>query len=198
MLALLGFIALAIYSYVEIQDYEKYQVSELQEINQELDNDSSVGLVFGAAITPEGEPRSVLRERLETAHELYQAGLIDRVLVSGYNDTINNDYNEPQAMLEYLLEHGVDRDHISVDFFGDSTFMTCRNAKEEFNLDTAVLITQTSHMNRALYTCHHFGIQAYGYKADGIDSNWNDVHQTIREIFGNIKVVIESSIEKGL
>jgi|GEM_PF-1715457 vancomycin permeability regulator SanA len=198
VIALLGLIALACFSYIQIHSFQSYQVADMQDIDQRIDNDPSVGLVFGAAITPEGEPRSVLRERLKTAYRLYQNRVIDYIHVSGYNDTINNDYNEPQAMVNYLVASGVSREDISVDSFGDSTFMTCQNARQVFSIDEAILITQSSHMNRALYSCHHFGIQAYGYSAETVDSSWNYWHQTIRETFGNIKVVLESRTQGRL
>src|SRR3989338_8481027 len=52
-----------------------------------------VGIVFGAGVKSDGTPSDALRDRLLTAAELYNAGKIKKILVSGDNTTIY--YNQP-------------------------------------------------------------------------------------------------------
>ncbi len=193
VLALIVLAVFAAYSYSAVQDYQRFQLNSVEAI-QSLPEGFNTVVVFGAAITPDGQPRSVLRERLDTARQLLDLDEIQTVIVSGYNDTVNNDYNEPQAMRNYLLSRGVAPQAIRVDEHGDSTAETCQRAYTDLGINQAVLVTQPSHMNRALYTCHHIGMEAYGHTAGVVDSSWNYWHQRIREIFGNIKAVVESEI----
>src|SRR5207244_4604125 len=91
----------------------------------------------------------VLEDRVKTAITLYKAGRVDRILVSGDNRT--PEYNEPKAMAEYLVSHAVDQRDIVIDYAGRSTYETCLRAKEIFTVQKAVLITQKTHISRALY-----------------------------------------------
>src|SRR5688572_490146 len=65
---------------------------------------TEVAVVFGAGRW-DGEPSPYLAHRLDTAAELYRAGRIQVVLVTG--DNSRKDYDEPDAMRAYLTRHGV-------------------------------------------------------------------------------------------
>src|SRR5260221_295161 len=60
-----------------------------------------IAIVFGAGLQRDGTPTLVLRDRMQTAAELYQAGKVQKILLSGDNRFVN--YNEPQAMFDYGL-----------------------------------------------------------------------------------------------
>ena len=125
-----------------------------------------VAIVFGAGLTRGGYPTAVLRDRVETAAQLYFAGKVQKLLMSGDNRSDN--YNEPGAMSQYALSLGIPADAIVLDYAGRRTYDTCYRAKTIFGLDSALLVTQQFHLPRALFLCNALGIQALGVEANNI------------------------------
>lgn len=123
-----------------------------------------VAIVFGAGLLRDGSAGPVLSDRMLTAVNLYQAGKVQKILVSGDNREIS--YNEPEAGRQYALERGVPDEDIVLDYAGRRTYDTCYRAKYIFGVDEATLITQDFHMPRALTLCNWFGINAVGVEAD--------------------------------
>lgn len=123
-----------------------------------------VAIVFGAGLTRSGDPSAILRDRVETAAELYHAGKVQKLLMSGDNRFV--DYNEPGAMREYALRLGVADQDIVLDFAGRRTYDTCYRARHIFGIQQAVLITQSFHITRALYTCNNLGVSSNGVPSD--------------------------------
>jgi SanA protein len=126
-----------------------------------------VALVFGAGITADGRPMPALADRIWTAAELYKAGKVQKLLMSGDNRFV--DYNEPQAMKQYALAQGVPDEDVVLDYAGRRTYDTCYRAGYIFGVEEAILVTQWFHLDRALYTCDKLGIDAVGVAADRRD-----------------------------
>ena len=78
-----------------------------------------VAIVFGAGLWFDGSPTPVLRDRIETAAELYISGKVKKLLMSGDNRFQN--YNEPGAMQAYAIELGVPEEDIVLDYAGQPT-----------------------------------------------------------------------------
>lgn len=125
---------------------------------------SRAAVVFGAGLLHDGTPSPVLKDRVATAVGLYQAGKVEKILMSGDNRFV--DYNEPAAMKEYAISMGVLEDAIVLDYAGRRTYDTCYRAKEIFGLQEAILVTQRYHLPRALFTCQGMGISVNGVAAD--------------------------------
>lgn len=121
-------------------------------------------IVFGAGLTASGAPTAVLKDRVTTAVNLYKTGKVEKILMSGDNRFI--DYNEPGAMKSFALEIGMPEEDIILDFAGRRTYDTCYRAREIFQLDEAILVTQKFHLARALYTCNALGLDSVGVAAD--------------------------------
>lgn len=119
-----------------------------------------VAIVFGAGLTRSGRPTPILRDRVATAAELYFAGKVEKLLMSG--DNRFDSYNEPEAMRQYALTLGVPDSAIVLDYAGRRTYDTCYRARAIFGLDSALLVTQGFHMPRALFTCNALGVKASG------------------------------------
>ena len=124
----------------------------------------SVAIVFGAGLWRDGSPTPVLRDRVATAAELYFAGKVNKLLLSGDNPT--DFYNEPGAMQAYALNLGVPEEAIVLDFAGRRTYDTCYRAREIFGVKDAILVTQGFHLPRTIYTCNQLGIPGDGVPAD--------------------------------
>jgi SanA protein len=124
-----------------------------------------VAIVFGAGINQQtGKPSQILEDRILAAVELYKAGKIQKIIMSGDNRFV--DYNEPEVMKEFAIKNGVRDFDIQADFAGRRTYDTCLRAKEIFGVNRAILITQEYHLPRAMYLCKAFGIESTGYIAD--------------------------------
>lgn len=174
-------------NYLYIGSYKKYMVS-----SDVLPDTKPVGIVLGGGIK-DGKPRPLLKDRLDTAYELLEQGRVRKLLLSG--DNRFEHYNEPQVMKNYLVrEKGVDKEKLQLDNAGRSTYETCERAKEIFDIRTAVLISESTHLPRAIYLCRSFGIEAYGYKSDGISSAGLRVGQRFREILARTKATINIHI----
>ena len=139
-----------------------------------------VAIVFGARVWANGEASPVLYDRVLTAVELYRAGRVKKLLMSGDNPT--QQYDEPTAMKKTAMELGVPETDIVLDFAGRRTYDTCYRAKEIFEVKKAILVTQEFHQARALYLCNNLGVESVGitsnrrkYEGEG--------HWAFREFF---------------
>ena len=125
--------------------------------------EGKTALVFGAAVR-RGWLSTVLRDRMDTAVELYHRGVIDEIIVSGHQDELG--YDEPGSMKSYAVARGIPAEAVTMDTLGDRTYDSCYRARHQFNVDSVLLVTQAFHLPRALLTCELLGIEAYGVKAD--------------------------------
>lgn len=123
-----------------------------------------VAIVFGAAIYRNGALSAMLEDRVETAVRLYEAGKVERLLFSGDNRYV--EYNEPGRMADYAIARGVPPEAIQPDYGGRSTYDTCYRARDIFGVDEAILVTQSFHLPRALFTCDRIGLDVVAVGAD--------------------------------
>jgi SanA protein len=64
---------------------------------------------------------------------------------------------------------GVPADDIVLDYAGRRTYDSCYRARYIFRVTDAILVTQAYHLDRALFTAHHLGIDVVGVPADRRD-----------------------------
>ena len=126
-----------------------------------------VALVLGAGLWADGSLTPILADRVATAADLYHAGVVEKLLLSGDNRFVN--YDEPQAMLEYALDLGVPAEDIVLDYAGRRTFDSCYRARAIFGVERAVLVTQRFHAARTLYLCDALGVDGVVALADRQD-----------------------------
>ena len=156
-----------------------------------------VAIVFGAGLTKDGYPTAVLRDRVETAAQLYFSGKTEKLLMSGDNRVV--EYNEPEAMRQYALDLGVPDEAIVLDYAGRRTYDTCYRASAIFQVQSAILVTQSFHLPRALFLCNSFGVKSNGVAANNIYFRkisrliWN-----ARELFATTQAVWDVYVAKPL
>ncbi|KAA3663923.1 MAG: hypothetical protein DWQ04_08355 [Chloroflexi bacterium] len=141
---------------------------------------SPVAIVFGAAVYENGRLSDVLRDRMDVAIQLYKQGNVKKLIVSGDNRFVN--YDEPTAMKQYAIEHGIPAADIQPDFAGRRTYDTCYRAKHIFQVDEAILVTQQFHLPRALFTCQQLGLSSTGVAADlqpYLDARWFAIREAV-------------------
>ncbi|CAM5622438.1 MULTISPECIES: SanA/YdcF family protein [Streptomyces] len=152
---------------------------------------TDVAVVFGAGLW-DGEPSPYLAHRLDAAAELYRAGRIKVVLVTG--DNSRKDYDEPDAMRAYLTRHGVPDAHIVSDYAGFDTWDSCVRARKIFGVHEAVLISQGFHIRRAVALCEEAGVASYGVGVqDKHDMTW--YYGGTREILAAGKAALDAVFE---
>lgn len=148
---------------------------------------SGVAVVFGAGLW-DGKPSPYLAHRLDAAVELYRAGKVKAVLVTGDNGRPT--YDEPDAMRGYLVQHGVPDKSVVSDFAGFDTWDSCVRAKKIFGVDRAVLVSQGFHIRRAVALCEAAGVRSYGVGVDAVhDATW--YYGGTREVFAAGKALLD-------
>lgn len=153
---------------------------------------TDVALVLGAGLKRDGTPSLYLERRLDIARQLYEAGKVRAVLVSGDNSTVYHD--EPTAMRTWLVDNGVPEDSIVTDHAGLDTYDSCVRAYRIFGVRNAIVITQDYHLPRALFSCTHAGINATGI---GASSQGGAVSQyRNREIPASLKAAWDALISR--
>ncbi|MEP7293013.1 MAG: ElyC/SanA/YdcF family protein, partial [Chloroflexota bacterium] len=127
-----------------------------------------VALVFGAEVYANGSLSAMLQDRVAMGAELYHAGKVRALLLSGDNHI--DSYNEPEAMRQVALDLGVPDDALVLDYAGFRTYDSCYRARDIFQVDEAILVSQSFHLDRALLICNGLGIDSVGVAADMIRS----------------------------
>lgn len=125
--------------------------------------------------------------RMEATAELYFAGKIAYVIVSGDNSRVG--YDEPSQMADYLVELGIPRDKITLDYAGFRTLDSVIRAKKVFNCKELIIVSQKFHNQRAVYAAKQYGIAAVGYNARDVQSKWNITH--LREIASKFLMILD-------
>lgn len=153
-----------------------------------------VAIVFGAAVRGD-TVSAILYDRVAAAADLYRAGIVQKLLLSGDNRTI--DYNEPGAMRRTALTLGVADADITLDYAGRSTYDTCYRAHAIFGLNEAILVTQRFHLSRAITLCDALGVRAMGYASDRRTylGQWGN---EMREVAASANALIELYVTRPL
>ena len=121
-------------------------------------------IILGCQVKDDGSLSHMLRDRLMRGLEVYEAGAAPKLLMSG--DHGREEYDEVGAMKNYAIENGVPSENVFMDHAGFSTYETVYRAKEIFQADKVIIVTQEYHLYRALYIAEQFGVEAYGVSAD--------------------------------
>ncbi len=145
-------------------------------------------LVLGAKVESDGRLSGILEDRAVTALELYKAGKVTKVLVSGDHGTKN--YDEVNALKKYLLANGVAPEDLFLDHAGFSTYDSLYRARDIFKANSLIITTQNFHLPRALYIGRGLGIDVVGFSADRHAYAGAVIRGTFRESLARIKAFL--------
>jgi SanA protein len=148
---------------------------------------AQVALVLGAQVMPNGRPSSMLADRIAAAEELYRAGRVEKLLLSGDHGRVK--YDEVGTMRRILLGRGIPADDIFTDHAGFDTWDSAQRARRVFDVRSAVVVTQGFHMARALYDARHAGLEATGFIADRRDYGRVMPRLRVREAAARVKTL---------
>ncbi len=158
-----------------------------------------VGLILGTSpiSTWNGRRNYYFDHRIKAGAELYKAGKVDWLVVSGgdYRNT-ENGYDEPVAMRDSLIKQGVDSAYIVLDYDGTRTLNSIAKMRDVYCQDSIIIISQKYHNERALYQAKHLGINAVGFnaKTPGRRTSW--WRNRGREVLARVKLFID--VTRGL
>ena len=144
-----------------IKSSAKNQIISVEESSNLEDIDCII--ILGAGIWGD-KPSPMLEDRLLQGIELYNNNVSTKIIMSG--DHGREEYDEVNIMKEFAIEKGVPSENIFMDHAGFSTYESIYRAKEIFEADKIVIVTQEYHLYRALHIANSLGIEAYGVGAD--------------------------------
>ncbi len=135
-----------IYCNVRISSYSK---GRLYDSPTDIPHYHTALLLGTSPVGRFGGPNAFFIARINATAELYEAGKVDRILVSG--DNRHKNYNEPQAMKKALMEKGIPEDIIFLDYAGFRTYDSVVRAKEVFGQKSFIVVSQKFHNERAVF-----------------------------------------------
>ena len=152
--------------------------------------DNEVGLVLGTSKSSgDGSyPNPHFYNRIEAAAELYRAGRVKHLLLSGDNGT--RGYDEPADMKTALLARGVPADAMTLDDAGFRTLDSIVRAKEVFGQQRLTIITDRFHAYRAVFLARHYGLDAIAYPSANVDVRYS-VKSRLRECLADVKACLD-------
>jgi len=121
-------------------------------------------LILGAYVLPDGTLSDMLRDRVTIGYELYQKGKAPKIIVSG--DHGRQDYDEVNSMKSFIKGKGVNGQDIFMDHAGFSTYESLYRARDIFQADKVIIVTQRYHLLRAIFIARGLGLEAYGVASD--------------------------------
>ncbi len=122
-----------------------------------------VALVLGTSRLHQGRMNRFYTARLEAARDLFHAGAVRGILVSG--DHGHTDYDEPGSMRQDLIQLGVPGEFITQDHAGFRTLDSIVRAREVFGLEQVILVSQPFHAERGVFLARHAGLEAHAFGA---------------------------------
>lgn len=161
VLAMIGVISL-----LSINGYVKsYSAGKILTIDEakELEGIDCI-LVLGCGVRADGVPSDMLADRLDRSIELYKKNVSGKLLMSG--DHGRKDYDEVNVMKQYAINSSVPSQDVFMDHAGFSTYESLYRARDIFEADRIIIVTQSYHMHRALYIAEKMGLEAYGVTSD--------------------------------
>lgn len=155
---------------------------------------NKVGLLLGTSPRVKGgKTNPYFKNRIDAAEELFESGKIKYILISG--DNRRHNYNEPQAMKDSLVNRGIPKESLVLDFAGLRTLDSMVRSKEVFGQDSVTVISQQFHNERAIYLARHYGIYAIGYNAKDVGA-YEGLKTQVRELLARVKVFVDFFVNK--
>jgi SanA protein len=158
---------------------------------------AQAAIVPGAQVRPDGTMSLMLADRVQRTVDLWNAGKVDRILVSGDHGSWH--YDEPDTMRLALERAGIPGRVIFTDHAGFNTRATMVRAKSIFDVQSAIVVTQGFHMDRALFLAKAAGIdRVHGLTSDLHGYGQKGTESDIREIFARVKAGLDTVIDGGV
>jgi vancomycin permeability regulator SanA len=153
---------------------------------------SDVALVLGAGIRADGSPTPVLQARVMTAVELYERGVVRKLVMSG--DNSRSTYDEVSAMKASAINAGVPADDVLLDYAGFRTLDSCVRIRKVFGQQRVVLVTQQFHIARARFLCADAGVVATAAAAPDPRGRTFKRQSAVRETLARAQALMDAKL----
>ena len=151
------------------------------------------GLLLGTTRLVKGKYRNdYFYKRVHATANLYRAGKIKKIIVSGDNSRTN--YNETGDMKRELVAAGIPADDILMDYAGFRTLDSVIRARNLYGASEITVISQVFHVERALYLADRNGIDAIGFAAEDSSVQSARVRLAVRESLARVLAVLDAEI----
>lgn len=189
VIAILIFTPICFYKLVENKTADKLY----NDVNSIPYNE--VGMVLGTnPKTKKGKDNPYFTYRVDAVEKLYKAGKIKFVLISGDNKT--KDYSEPDAMRQILIERGIPKDVIYIDYAGFRTLDSVVRAKNIFGQAKMTVISQKFHNERSIVLGEWQDMDLIGFNAKDVEVKRSKYKTLIREGGARVKLYLDMLIGK--
>ncbi len=141
---------------------------------------AEVAVILGNKVNEDGSLSPRLIGRVETGLQLYEDGLVEKLMVSGGYG--KEKQYEGTKMAEYLMRRGVPEKALIIDDAGNNTMQTAVNyAKLELDMGSVIVVSQFHHISRTKLAFKKVGLgKVRGVHADFYE--WRDFYSVFREI----------------
>jgi len=127
--------------------------------------------------------------RIRAAAELFKAGKVKAIVVSGDNST--KYYNETSKMQQDLIKAGVPSRYITLDPLGVRTLDSVVRAEAIFDLKDYIIVSQKFHLERALFIAKAKGQKVIGFMAKDIPGTAAAYRMKAREYLARAKAFLD-------
>lgn len=135
----------------------------------------------------------ILQDRIDTAISLYNSWKVKKILVSW--DNWKKYYDEVSAMKLYLIKNWIPTKDIYLDYAGFDTRDSIYRARDIFETDNIIIITQNFHLPRSIVIARFLWIDAVWLSAD--KHQYKDENKNyFREMFARLKAAYEMLVNK--
>ncbi len=150
---------------------------------------NAVGLVLGTSARGRGgDDNPFFAGRIEAAAELYRAGKVRHLVLSGDDRRRGND--EPRDMRAALADLGVPQTATTLDPGGFRTLDSMARARALFGVTRMTIITDDFHAERAILLARHFGIDACVFTSRPVPF-WRSKKTRTREIAARFAALLD-------
>ncbi len=130
-----------------------------------LPNEACLVVLGAPPLRSDGRPGRYYERRLRAAEAIYKQGKAAKLMLSGAK---HPEYSEPQSMLHDLTQRGLPASAFLLDETGYRTWLSVRAAKQQFDGQPIVFVSQRFHNERAIFLARALGMNAMGYNAEHV------------------------------
>ena len=150
---------------------------------------NDVAILLGASKTlPNGRENLFLKYRILAAAELFKAGKIKHIIVSG--DNHKKEYDEATDMRDALISQGIPDSCITLDYAGFRTLDSMVRCLKVFGQKKVTVISQEFHNQRAVFIANYYQMDAVAFNAKDVPDAFS-LKTRIREYFAKFKAVLD-------
>lgn len=167
-----------------------YSVFSMQSknINSGIPSSADVAVVFGSAVWSDNKPSPSLSKRVEKAIDLYKAGVVEKIQLTGGNAP--GELSEAEVGYNIVKKHHIDMRNVLIEKKTASSIEQVQYIKHELvekeKMTRIIVISDRFHLNRINEICSFFNIKPQLVSSD-LPLSWEkNIYYKIRESVGTI------------